>query len=565
MSLPILLSIIPTVLFGVLAIVFSYKEERMKKLLRQKEAQYKQHLYQTTILKEIQDRIGYSLDIEKVTDVITASLDNLFYYSTASSMIIKNEKIIFKTHVREPVSQYFLNQLKQSMTNSLSALLSDPLPTSLDENITGIPIEETNLTRLQSFFHIPLIVNEKIVGLISIASTKPHLYQEQEMTILYKMTNIASTALTRLQNVLETEKGKLTSMIASLDDGVFMVDINSQITVINKAAKDFLALHKDQPSIIDVLSSLPNTYNFPEKIQQAMKENKKIEEKECKLNDKIFHLTITPVINANQSTATTIGAVVLLQDITFEKSLAQMKEDFTNIMVHELRSPLTAIKASAEFLTSQTQLSPEERNKMLRLMQIQSNRLLDQVAAILDAAKLEAGLFTVNKIPGDIKKLLQERYELFTPEAQYRNITLRLDVDPTLPVFAFDPIHVGQIINNLVSNSLKFTPNGGIITISAHRDGTSFSLAVSDTGPGIPKEKQGQLFSKFVQIQKANATVGTGLGLYIVKGITQAHGGNVSLESESGHGTTITITLPLNTIANTPALTNFTQPFPFTN
>src|SRR5581483_8096251 len=123
--LPILLSIIPTSLFGLLAVIFSYKNEQMKKLLKDKETQYKQHLYETTILREIQDRIGYSLDIEKVTDVVTGSLDNLFQYSTVSSMIIKNEKIIFKTHVRETVGHGFLLQLEQSMKNSLSALLSE--------------------------------------------------------------------------------------------------------------------------------------------------------------------------------------------------------------------------------------------------------------------------------------------------------------------------------------------------------------------------------------------------------------------------------------------------------
>lgn len=553
--LPIFISIVPTAVFGIISILLSLQQEQTKKLLKQKETQYKQHLYETTILREIQDRIGYSLDTEKVTDVITGSLDNLFQYSTVSSMIIKNEKIIFKTHIRESISHSFLAQLKQSMTNSLAAL-SDSLPTFIDENVTGIPVDDTSIGTFASFFHIPLIVNDKIVGLISIASTQPKLYNEPEMTILYKITNVASNALSRLQDVLDVEKGKILSMITSLDDGVFMVDINSQVTVINTAAQEFLHLNKDQPSIIDVLSSLPNTYNFGEKIQQAIIQNQKIEEKEIEVNGKTIQIIITPVVNTSKATMPkVIGAAVLLHDITLEKSLAKMKEDFTNIIVHELRSPLTAIKASTELLITQQNLKEDDHQKLLKLIHNSSNKMLDEVALILDAAKMEAGLFTLNKTPGDLKKLIEEKVEIFQSEAQNKKIALRTELDDTLPIFSFDAIHLGQVINNLISNSLKFTPTGGIITIKAHHVADKIQFAVSDSGIGIAKDKQAQLFSKFVQLQKPNATVGTGLGLYIVKGIAEAHGGDVKLESDLGKGTTITVTLPLTkdlTLAPTP-------------
>jgi signal transduction histidine kinase len=545
--LPILISIVPTAIFGIISIALSLKEEKTQKLLKQKEIQYKQHLYETTILREIQDRIGYSLDTEKVTDVITGSLDNLFPYSTVSSMIIKNDKIIFKTHIRENISHSFLAQLKQSMTNSLSALLNESLPTFIDENITGVPVDDTSTGTFASFFHIPLIVNDKIVGLISIASVQPKLYNEPEMTILYKITNVASNALSRLQDVLNIEKGKILSMITSLDDGVFMVDINSQITVINTAAKEFLNINKDQPSIIDVLSSLPNTYNFGEKIEQSILKNQKIEEKEIELNDKTLQIIITPVVeNTHTATPRVIGAAVLLHDISLEKSLAKMKEDFTNIIVHELRSPLTAIKASTELLITQQDLKEEDHKKLLKLIHNSSNKMLDEVALILDAAKMEAGLFTLNKTKADLKKLIEEKVEIFQSEAQNKKIALRTDFDTNIPMFDFDQIHLGQVINNLLSNSLKFTPAGGVITISTHLLTDKVQITVTDTGIGIAKDKQSQLFSKFVQLQKPNATIGTGLGLYIVKGIAEAHGGDVKLESESGKGTSITVTIPMN-------------------
>src|SRR5476651_596978 len=162
-----------------------------------------------------------------------------------------------------------------------------------------------------------------------------------------------------------------------------------------------------------------------------------------------------------------------------------MKEDFTNVMVHELRSPLTAIKASSELILDPPgPISEEEKNKIIGLIAQQSRKMLDEVALILDAAKLEAGLFTIQKIPGDLKQLINERIQIFQAQSHEKFIKLVVDVDPSLPMFNFDPIHVGQVINNLLSNSLKFTSSGGTIKISAKPAIGSVVVAVSDTGAG---------------------------------------------------------------------------------
>ena len=228
-----------------------------------------------------------------------------------------------------------------------------------------------------------------------------------------------------------------------------------------------------------------------------------------------------------------------------------MKEDFTNVMVHELRSPLTAIKASSELVINPPgPLTEEEKNKILTFIAGQARKMLDEVALILDAAKLEAGLFTIQKIQGDLKQLISERVQIFQATAHEKFINLIVDVDPSIPAFNFDPIHIGQVVNNLLSNSLKFTSSGGTIKISARPAIGSVMVSVSDTGAGIPKEKQHLLFTNFTQLSGADhGSVGTGLGLYIVKGVVEAHGGTINLESEEGRGTTISFTLPIDNAA----------------
>lgn len=430
MNSVLILSLFSTFLFGLASIYFSLKEEKAKKNLTLQDEKQKQKIYQIEILKEIQDRIGYSLDIEKVIDVITGSLRNLFPYSTASSIVVKDDKLVFKTYLEESVSRLFINAVKKSMLASLTSLLGS-LPANIEEIFTGMPLNDSG-SSVASFFHIPLVVSNKVVGLINVSSAKPNLYKEEEMTILYQITGQASNALTRLQEVLFSEEKK--------------------------------------------------------------------------------------------------------------------REDLTNMMVHELRAPLTAIKDSSSVLASNApSLEKHEGKKLLDIIHEQAKILLDQISEILDAAKLEAGKLTIQKTPGEnIVGVIKKSLTSFTAQAAKKQISLALEGSYELPLFSFDPIRIGQVINNLLSNSLKFTTNGGRIILKTELigniHGKYIKISVTDTGVGIPKEKQRYLFTKYSQASETKGS--TGLGLYVVKGIVEAHGGSVALESEVGCGTAISFTLP---------------------
>ncbi len=548
-----------TILFGIVAIFLSVKEERTKKELKARESLQKRRLYEVSTLKAIQDRIGYSLDIEKVIDTLTGSLKNLFPYSTASSLLIKPDKLVFKTTIDEAISSKFIEQVKKSMTASLSTILGQQLPLHMEEVRTGIVVDETNTKAMASFFNIPLVVSGQIVGLITVASTKPGLYLEEDMTMLYQMTTQAASALTRLKEVISYEEGKLVAMITSLTDGILMVDTHFTVSIINKAAKEFLNIpHIENPAIFDIISPLSKKYDFGAKIKDAMEKNKIITEPELQLLDKIVQIVITPVISTTNAQSQVIGATILIHDITLEKTLSQLKEDFTNTVVHELRSPLTAIKSAAELMAFAQNLEDSQK-KLVTIIDEQSKRMLSDITSLLDAAKLESGHFTVWQAPHDIQKIIAEVVALFSAEAQKKQIALLTDIQPGLPAGYVDPMRIAQVVNNLVSNSLKFTSPGGRITILGkmqHNDylprtivNPGIVISVSDNGIGIPKEKQGMLFNKFSQLTPDTHTPvgheGTGLGLYVSKGIVEAHGGTIFLDSTPGKGTTISFTLPI--------------------
>ena len=177
-----------------------------------------------------------------------------------------------------------------------------------------------------------------------------------------------------------------------------MTDTNSNLLIINDAAKTFLGIHTAKPVFTDILVSLGKQYNLLDKINESLTKNTLIEDKEVAINDKVFQIFITPVPK--------VGASVLLHDITVEKSIATIKEDFTNMMVHELRAPLTAIKDSSELmvelLDETGSLAKDEEIKFLTIIDQQSKNLLGQIGQVLDAAKMEAGKFSISKITSDI-------------------------------------------------------------------------------------------------------------------------------------------------------------------
>lgn len=543
---------VSTLFLAVISLILLIRHRKAISKIAIAEAFEKQRLYEISILRQIQDKIGYSLDVEYIADVIIGSLKHLFPYSTASSMVIKNNKIIFKTHIEQAVGENFVKNVKTNMLTSLSSSLSNA-PSQVEEQIIGTYMDRDNKTQVASFFDIPLVIGSQTVGMINVSSTSKSLYDEAQTTVVKEIVSQASSALTKLQNVLVTEKSKLTSMVGSFADGVFMVDTNNNLLIVNKSAQQFLHLTSSS-QFTDVISSFGTQYNIVEKIKNAMETKQQIIDNEVTVSNKIFKVFITPVMDLTGSQNNSpIGASILLHDITIEKNISQIKEDFTHMMVHELRAPLTAIKDSSELMldvfAGHGNMGDEQKAKLLKIIDTQSKNLLEQINQILDAAKIEAGKFTIIKSDTDIKQLIKDEVDEFSPQAQKRSITLSMQTDESLPQVSVDPVRINQVLNNLLSNSLKFTPPGGNIIVSAKIDNDFMVVSVKDSGMGIPEEEQGDLFSKYYQIKTTPhqlAKKGTGLGLFITKGIVEAHGGTVGIDSKENEGTTIFFKIPIN-------------------
>ena len=541
--------------------------QKLKQEVSTKERETEQRMYELAILKELGERIGYSLNVEKIIDIITGSLRQFIEYSAVSYMLLDPDKIIFKVDLENSVSRKFIDEIQQRMVKSLAALLDKDLSKEkIEETLMGAILVEDVETPVKSFFNIPLVIGEQVVGVLTVAHIKEGLYKAEDMSILYKITQQASNAVTQLQEVVRTEQGKLNAMVESMVEGVVMTDNDYRIMVVNPAAKEVVGLPrtKKDVSIFDFIDNLENRFDIRGKLEESVKLDKILISDDILIKDQFYKIFVSPVKgNENE----TLGGVVIFHDTTKEKELEKMREDFTSMMVHELRSPLDGIKKMAEAMQKFKEGDQKTYSSFIEMIQSDSGEMLELVNDLLDVAKLEAGKFTIKKINADLKQNINKRVKFFTPAIQEQELNIAVDFNEDFPEeFSFDPKRIDQVLNNLISNAIKYSKPGGQIKIHAmtaekfiqeHQISTPHELTqnpeqvvvtITDTGVGIAEENISKLFNKFKQFQETSRSgmKGTGLGLVIVKGITQAHGGTVGVFSELGQGSTFYFSLPIN-------------------
>lgn len=343
---------------------------------------------------------------------------------------------------------------------------------------------------------------------------------------------------------LITEKNKLESFISSLPSGAILFnkdDGHFNLSVINSAAKDFLNIN-DGTTTDSVFKSFGEENRLQDRIEEVLSGKKSLILREVLIANKYFHVIITPVFF--HETEKIIGVSVILRSIELEKELEKLRENFTHIIVHELRAPAASIRGAIDLILSDT-IKDEDKVNMLHVAKTSSERMLSDISELLDSAKLESGNLSVVKEVADFNDIIKKSVDLLSFQARVKHINIFLNLQKNIPESMLDSARIGQVVNNLVSNSIKFTPEDGKITIKSSLEGRILTLLVEDTGIGIPEDKKPYLFSKFANIGKERQKDSSGLGLYITKGIVEAHGGKIWVESSAGEGTKVFVQIPL--------------------
>jgi two-component system, OmpR family, sensor histidine kinase KdpD len=222
----------------------------------------------------------------------------------------------------------------------------------------------------------------------------------------------------------------------------------------------------------------------------------------------------------------------------------ELKSALLAAVSHDLRTPLASIKASStSLLDNSVEWDPRTRQDFLEAIDEETDRLTLMVSNLLDLSRIEGGALRPQKDWYDVDELIVDVRARLAPRT--RSHPLTITVEPNLPLLRFDYVHIAQVLVNLIENAVKHTPDGTAIVVSAHQVPGAIEIAVHDDGPSIPPEHQLRLFDKFYRAHSAMTVPGAGIGLAISKGLIEAHGGFIWVESEPGSGTTFRFTLPL--------------------
>jgi signal transduction histidine kinase len=234
---------------------------------------------------------------------------------------------------------------------------------------------------------------------------------------------------------------------------------------------------------------------------------------------------------------------LVFRDITREREVERMKNEFVSLVSHELRSPMAAVIGSARTLQQRwRELSPEQRGAFLALIADETSRLASLVGDVLDTSRIEAGTFPYRFSDVDLPSLLRDAAA--AAAVGQDEVPVELHVSEPLPPLRGDAARLRQIVGNLLDNAIKYSPAGKPVEVRARRDDGRVLVSVRDSGPGISRDHQRMIFEKFGRAEGGAGKPGSGLGLFIARSFAEAHGGKIEVVSAPGEGATFTLVLP---------------------
>jgi two-component system phosphate regulon sensor histidine kinase PhoR len=352
--------------------------------------------------------------------------------------------------------------------------------------------------------------------------------------------NEMSANLKTTVDTLSTEKNKLNNILAVMADGVIMTDTNGDIIIANLAAGRLLGFKEEningKPAI-----EVVHDHEIDEILKQCLSTGRELTNQfEAGITRRFLRVIAVPLRNQGKSS----GALLLLQDLTELRNLQTMRRELVGNISHELRTPITGIKAMVETLQNGAIDDKQIAKDFLYRIESEADRLAQMVAELTQLSRIESGQAELKMESVNLNVLADEVLAEMEPLAEKQQVTLSKQLSLDLPLVKADRERIRQTIVNLVHNAIKFNKPNGNVTVATNHDDKSASLSVADTGIGIPEDDLPHVFERFYKADKARTGGGSGLGLAIAKHTIQAYGGDICVQSEEGKGSTFTFTLP---------------------
>lgn len=435
--------------------------------------------------------------------------------------------------------------------------------------------ESLRAEQMSTVLLAPLLAGEQVVGLARLYSREPRQYAPGDLQLIQTLANQAGVALQNAQSfqqVIES-RDRLAAILNSTREGVLVIDSSGLISLANPRIEEFwgvpVARLLNQPlntlladEALDIAGKLGFAETELEELLLTLRAGlalsiPKVQYYVQTQKTRYLERTGAPVLDRFSRA---IGWVLILRDMTEERELQQVRDTLSNMIVHDLRSPLSSMLAGLHLMRDR--LTPEQQTPLIRQsleVAIRScNKMIGLVSTLLDISRMESGDLEIHPRPVQFSLLVDEVLAALTPLANDQGLVLLSEVPPMLPTVQGDPDKLSRVLTNLIDNALKFSPPGGQVQVRAEvlaaADGSatngrtkpSILCTVLDDGPGIPTEYRDRVFDRFVQVQgQPGRREGTGLGLTFCKMAVEAHGGRIWVENRPEGGSAFCFTLPL--------------------
>jgi len=374
-------------------------------------------------------------------------------------------------------------------------------------------------------------------------SQKPHIYSKDEIGELADALTYMSSEIKNKIDIIKQETAKLNTVLSSMSEGVMVVDENGRIILMNPSLKKifFVDLEPEYKTPIEVIRN----HKVQEMVDKIIKEKQKFLSQEIIVDyptNKILKVNAVAIIR-NELIE---GAVLVFHDITELHNLEKIRQDFVANVSHELRTPITNIKGYAETILEGALEDKENIKEFINIIYQESNRMANLIDDLLDLSKIESGKIKMNFSALEIKPIIERCLAVLEKPIKEKNLSVSFNIPKSLSKVMADEIRLTQVLLNLLDNAVKYTNEGGKITIDVFEKDDFVQVDITDTGIGIPEEDLPRIFERFYRVDKARSRQlgGTGLGLSIVKHIVLAHGGKVWVKSKLGSGSTFSFTIP---------------------
>ncbi len=486
-------------------------------------------------LTRLAKSITGSLDTDSVLGIIVEAAVASTGAEEGSLLLLDRDSGELYMRASKNFQEEFVQTFRLPVSDTLAgSVIRSGQPVVLDDR-TPQKIKTSYL--VQSLVYVPLQYKGETIGVLGVDNrNSPLPFQKRDIHMLSTLAEFAVIALLNADvfDVTRTEKNKLDALLKKIHDGVIVTNQEQVIVLMNRAAGSALGIEPDevigkpytavvsQPEVLELLD--PQTRGLADRTEMIVEDGRS------------FMIQRTPIPE--------VGIALTLNDITSLKKLDRIKSDFVSAVSHDLRSPLTAILGYAELVERAGPVN-ELQQEFIRRVQASVQNITYLVDDLVNLGRIEAGLDT-RREPIDLPQVIEQVSQNFKKAIARKNAELTVELPEDLPDFHGNPVQIRQMFEHLIDNSIKYSQEGGRITVTGEVEQDQIIIQFADSGIGIPPADLPYIFDKFFRASNVDSeTAGTGLGLAIVRSIVLSHGGRIWVDSSLEQGTVFTIVLPV--------------------